>query len=317
MNELLELVKARLGAVRVSSGKNGSELVTRCPFCGRQNKFYINPTLGIYVCQRCRESGRINVLLESNIKFDFVPPPPKPLPDSCEFPGEIKQLSELPSEHPALIYLQQRKFDPVELQSKFGVCFCSRGRTFARMFNTSHTIILPIWMYGRPMGWQARLLYNPDKLSPEECAMLGMARDDDGDYIRPPKYWTSPGLEKGRILYNYDVARQNEVVVITEGPFDAIAVGSCGVATLGKSVSSNQLDLVQTGWKCAVVLLDPDAAAESATLSNKLKQSMPTVHVILRGYKDAGDAPRMDIWTQIVQNARAQNVDIQKYRITM
>lgn len=317
MSDLVELVKAKFGEVSLSSGKNGSELVTRCPYCGRRKKFYLNPQMGTYFCQRCREGGQINSLLSTNIVFDFKPPPPKPLPDSCAFPGTIRQLSSLEPDHTAIVYLRNRGCDPLELQNKFGVCYCEYGRVYARIFDTTSTIIMPIWMYGRAMGWQARLLYNPDKLTPGEREAMGFMKDEDGDFVLPPKCWTSPGLEKGRVLFNFDVACTSEIVVVTEGPFDAMKTGACAVATLGTGVSDQQLDLVQQFWKCAVVLLDPDAHKESTALANRLRLTMPTVHVQLKGYKDPGDAPRTETWSQIIRAAHDQCVDLSKYKVNI
>jgi hypothetical protein len=61
-------------------------------------------------------------------------------------------------------------------------------------------------MDGKLVGWQSRLLYTPDNMTDDECEAMGFVKDDDKDWVKPPKYWTSPGLEKGRVLFNYDWA---------------------------------------------------------------------------------------------------------------
>jgi hypothetical protein len=310
----------KFGKFKKSKGKKGLEYIVKCPFCGKNNKLYINPMHGLYTCFRCGESGSAENLLG---RFSFktaalVKEPLTPLPTDIPPPGELVDLISLDSNHPAILYLEHRNFDPRELGDTFGVRYCSSGRTFAGIFNTSNTLVFPIWMGGKLVGWQARLLYNPDKMSETECAAMDFPQDDDGDYVKPPKYWTSPGLQKGRVFFNYDWTCQSDVVVITEGVFDAMAVGRCGVATLGKGVSDFQTRMIMARWKAAVILLDPgDADDEMLQLESKLSRLLDVVRIDLQGYKDAGDAPRREIWAQIGETAHAAGIDLFQYRIVI
>ena len=155
-------------------------------------------------------------------------------------------------------------------------------------------------------------------MTDDECEMMGVPKDEDGDFVKPPKYWTSPGLEKGRILFNHDWARTSDVVVICEGTFDAMAVGKCGVATLGKGVTELQARLIKAYWKAAVILLDPgDADAEMEKLMGSLHRAIPTIRVDLQGYKDAGEAPRRAIWEQILAAGDAAGVDLMTYKLAV
>jgi DNA primase len=152
------------------------------------------------------------------------------------------------------------------------------------------------------------LLYDPDKLDDRACEALELIKDEDGDWVKPPKYFTMPGLDKGKIFYNYDWARQSNMVVVCEGVFDAIAVGRCAVAAFGKGLTDEQVNMLRAYWDLVVVLLDPgDAEKEMIALSKKLPVN--TLYMMLRGYKDAGEAPREEIWRQI-DMAVQQNPDL-------
>ena len=143
--------------------------------------------------------------------------------------------------------------------------------------------------------------------------MYGFIKDEDGEWKIPPKYMTSPGLDKGRILFNYDNARKHNMVVICEGPFDAISVGLNGVATLGKGVTEYQERLIKAYWKFAVILLDPgDADFEMLKLEQSLRMAIPCVSVNLKGYKDAGEMSTEEIWRQIFAEIDRQSIDLEK-----
>ena len=309
---------------RKGKGKNGLEYKICCPFClqnvgkeDRKYKLYLNPEIDRANCFRCGHKGRVSDLFKDmRLSADqpFVRLPAEALPTDIPMPGALHALGELPNDHPALNYLRGRGLRPTVLDQFYGVRYCSEGREFGGIFNTSNTIVFPIWMGGRLVGWQSRLLYTPDKLTEEECGALGYRMDEDGKYIRPPKYFTAPGMDKGRVLFNYDAARQSEVVVICEGPTDAIATGPCAVATLGKGVSEQQARLMKAYWKMAVTLLDPgDADKESRALQGALYTTMPVVNVTLRGYKDAGEATTMEIWNQIYDAAEHMGIDLMQY----
>lgn len=318
---LEQVVRTKFGKFKKSRGKHGLEYIVRCPFCHKADKLYLNPALGTYLCFRCGETGGLSNLLgivdELN-KATIAVPEYAPMPTNVEMPGTLVALVDLPEDHPAIRYIKRRGFDPAELNDVFGVRLCTNGRTFAHIYNTTSSLIFPIWMHGKLVGWQSRLLYTPDEMTDQECEQMGFAKDSDGDWIKPPKYWTAPGMPKGQILFNYDWAVKSEVVVICEGTFDAMACGRSGVAALGKGITEYQTRLIANTmqWKVAVLLLDPgDADKEMMQLTRTLGTNMDFLQVQLEGYKDAGEAPRMEIWAQIGQAAAELDIDLLKYRI--
>jgi hypothetical protein len=327
------LNKLRLKFQRVRPGKGGDghvEYRICCPFCpsrgktpDRKFKLWINANNGKYRCWRCEARGHASNLIgevegltisadttmaasvTSAETLDKIPPP-------YAINGGLIPIDRLPQDHPAILYLtriRKRTFDPVELSQVFGVCYCDRGRVFGKgkiNFNTSNTLVFPLyWMdikNNRPVviGWQSRLLYNPDDLTETEYAEYGYQRDEAGDWIIPPKYFTSPGMEKGRVLYNYMNARAFDYVVVTEGVFDAFSVGPCAVSLFGKAPTDAQIRTLRNYWNHVIMLLDPgDADAEMEKALQILRLSIAVTVVHLEGTKDAGDLPRDEVWRQI------------------
>lgn len=306
----------RFGRVTRSQGHNGLELICDCPVCG-EHKLTVNSVSGIYKCWRGCCSGHVRKLLNKHLPMTQAPVKIEKRSYGYINPGTCVPLTAVDCNNPAAVYLQSRGFDARRLGQAFGIQYCGTGRKFAHgVFNTTNTIMIPVVMNGKTVGWQSRLLYDPDKLTDQQCSMMGILWDDEKKkYRRPPKYFTMPGLDKREILWNFDNARNSDVVVVTEGVFDAARVGLCGVATFGKSVSDKQVDLLQQYWKCVILLLDPDAAKEASRLRMKFGPTVSVVLVTLKGYKDAGEAPQDAIWSQIIDAVEAAGDSLGNYSV--
>lgn len=310
--------------------KHGLEYRVCCPFClpnrgikDKAFKLYINPAMGVYNCYRCSTSGLIAQMFAEFKKTGnpvFHPVPVTQKPVNVELPGNIIPLHHLDIQHVARQYLEQRGFNTEVLSSAFGVHYCTEGRAYGDgstfFFNTTNTIIFPVWMHGRVVGWQSRLLYEPDKLTTSQCEDMGFPTNPDGEIVRPPKYYTPWGMTKGEVLYNFDNARLSRLVVVSEGPLDVAGIGLCGVATFGKGVSDSQARLIKEYWDVAVLMLDPgDADMETQQLLCNLRMSIVTIPVKLQGVKDPGDASFERVWTQIYDTAAYYGYDITRYNL--
>ena len=308
--ELKAMLSSRFGSVKITSGCNGPEFLTRCPFCGKDEKLSVNPLKRVYHCWHCDNSGTLTTLLGVNVavtgvtpKNDEVKKEQKTIYPPSFDPSQIVPLTGLSEYNPAIAYLKGRGFDPEELDRDFAFRYCAKGRWFPNVpFDASNTLVIPIYSDNNFIGWQARLLFNPKETSDDVLVAMGYtARKENGELKRPPKYLTSPGLNKKEILYNVDWAKKYDTVVVTEGVFDCIRVGRQGVATLGKLVSDYQKKMFISLWKTVVLLLDPDAEDAQTSLANELR--VPggplVVQVKLKGYKDAGECPRDELWRQI------------------
>ena len=319
---LEQVLRAKFRKVKKAKGASGLELRICCPFCpetDRKYHMYINPQKEVYNCWRCHKSGTLRSLLGELYSSDFqqeramAVQRDEPLPEDIMSPGLTVPVNSLDSVHPAIEYLtriRKRTFDANELFTSFGVRYCTHGDKIHLQnqgcdFDTTNTLVFPVWMFGKIVGWQSRLMYDPDKLDDSACEALAFRKDEDGDWCRPPKYLTSPGFKKGRVLYNFDLARKYEYVVVTEGVFDAMSAGPCAVATFGTGISEQQCRLLKSYWQTVIIMLDPDGTDQATEdLYNELHRAVNVVHVKLKGYKDPGDCPRDEIWRQVSATAR-------------
>ena len=331
-DQLLRRLQARYGKVRIArSGDGHVEWRMNCPYSHKNHRdthfhLYINPEKGVFKCWSCGRKGHISELVDAtDVEFKQVQETIaaitsvdslRKIPDPFDIGkgGGLIPVDQLPPDHPALVYLtriRKRPFDPQELARTFGVFYCNIGRVFGKgsiNYDTTNTLIFPVyWRDHRPpynpvvIGWQSRLLYDPDKLNDTQCSAYGLQRDEKGAWIRPPKYLTSPGFDKGRVLYNYANARQYPYVVVTEGVFDCFSVGPQAVSLFGKTPTETQLNLLKSYWDDVILLLDPDAGREMRGIFEHLSRSVRVTFVMLEGQKDAGDMPREELWRQIAR----------------
>jgi hypothetical protein len=321
-----ELIKQKFGKVIRSRNKeNQTEYRINCPECGnKKHKMYLNPDKGTYNCFVCG-AGRGKRLHQLLGKFKSTPPAvakaPEPMPRSVEPPGYMIRVDQLPLDHVAIEYLtktRSRPFRPSELSRDFNVHYCNDGKSFpcgGARYTTSNSLIFPVYMSGTLIGWQSRLLYDPKSLTDSQCGALGYTTDEDGEWLRPPKYYTNPGLKKGEILYNYDAARKHRHVVVVEGVFDAFSVGTSSVAIFGKNISETQARMLKSYWDAVIVLLDPgDASEQASDLVADLHRSVPVLEVTLSDGKDPGDSTHQEIWQQIADEMSKQRMEIKSVR---
>jgi len=314
INQLEQLLRRRFGEVKKAKG--GLELRINCPYCGDDKKFkcWININKGCFHCWRNEShSGKIYKLL--NIKPEDIPKASfmeerekMQLEQSSTSPGVLIPLTSLPNDHPAIQYLttvRARPFDPQYLEKNFGVKYCSQGRKLGKpeegfWFDTTNTLIFPVYMQGILVGWQARLLYNPDNLTDTDMKIMGFPYIN-GEYIKPPKYYTTP-FPKGQVLYNFDNAVKYNMVVVSEGVFDVFSLGNRGVGTFGTGISEQQLNLLKTYWDTVILLLDPDVKNDKKKyIINNLKRSVEVIDVVLKD-KDPGDMDSNELWAIITQH---------------
>jgi hypothetical protein len=192
------------------------------------------------------------------------------------WPGECVKLSALPHSHPAIQYLQGRKFDPLEIESMWDVKFCVACDFSPRYMSAFvvNRLVVPIYWEREMVGWQTRAIVE------------GIT----------PKYYTMPGLRKQYLLYNGDRAAMNSVGVLVEGVTDAWRVGQRACALLGKSISAYQRDWLfnkfSSGW--LINLLDPDALDDLGAVHKTFNPELFNGKYIIAKLPDGTDAGGTD-----------------------
>ena len=300
-------LSAKFTKYRKYYGERGLEYVVECPFCDSgkgYDKLYINPSKRVGYCHREGKAWSLfdilavstNVLdTAENTTHDIVKREP-PSPGACV---AINQLNE---SHEAIKWLKARQpsnsWTIDELSPEYNVVYCYNGSVISRGFNTTNTIIFNFYKHSKLVGWQARLLYNPKELNDDDPRKYYL--NDVGNEHIVNKCYTSPGLGGPDKIYNYDNACKYKLVVITEGPFDAIAVGKFAIAVCGKSISSQQLRAIAATWEYAIVLFDKGANKDSNKAKRKIEQHIPTCVATLEEADDPGSADRYYLYSTII-----------------
>ena len=120
-----------------------------------------------------------------------------------------------------------------------------------------------------------------------------------GRSIEGKEFKNTPGLPKGKVLFNLHRVKTADRVYVVESAFDALRLYQCGfsaVATLGSNVSNTQTDLLRKYFNDVVVIADNDEAGGNMIerLSKKLGHTVSSVQLDKK-YKDIGDMPDDEI----------------------
>lgn len=185
-----------------------------------------------------------------------------------KLPGEVFRLNELPSNHPAAVYMRDdRRHNLDYLSNAYGVAYCHNADPEHRI--CQGRIVIPIWQGPILAGWQVRAIGEPN---------FG------------PKYYGMPGMPKRLMLYNIDTARQWPFVCVVEGVTSVWRLQGPAVALLGKTMSARQQYLIHETWpgKPVILILDPDARDEMEGIIDEMRRAgkVRVVPVFLEGGMD-------------------------------
>lgn len=311
----VELQK-RFGDVETCSGSNGVEYKVRCCKCDRQ-ALSCNPEKRVFKCWHCGFKGKLSYLLKGVVFTSPISVKPRHI-KKAEYVSPGKALLPLTkASKECLDYLHSREQDPKYLEQAFDFKYCEIGKTFMKgLYDTTDTIIIPIYdINHKEVGWQSRLLYDPQELSEEECELNGWSKKESGKHKRPPKYMTMPGFKKSKTFWNIQQAIKSDVAVICEGVFDSVNVGKCGIAAFGKELSAEQVNIVKTNWEYVAILLDPDAGDVLTKTQRMLMSTCFTTVVDIRPYKDAGAANRVFIWQKIIESFNSAKINLKGLKV--
>jgi DNA primase len=122
--------------------------------------------------------------------------------------------------------------------------------------------------------------------SPDGMCLGFVARTIEGKDFK-----NTPGLPKGKILFNLHRVKSSGTVYVVESSFDAIRLDQIGfpaVATLGANVSNSQTRLLEKYFTNVVLIADKDKLIEKLG-------SLITVIRLDKNYKDIGDMEDAEI----------------------
>jgi KaiC/GvpD/RAD55 family RecA-like ATPase len=189
-------------AFREQSG----QLVTSCPFCGRANHLFVNPTTGAWDCKiaSCGQSGGFTKLYEaltgSEIREAAGPERKKTDPPTMAYVDGCRHKLLGPNGTEAMEYLKGRRIGVKEIhQFKLGL----------RVTDRDSWLCIPYFRDGQPVNVKYRRLPPGEK---------GFERWEGGESI----------------LFNQDVLKDvtpDTPVYVTEGEIDCISMWANGFTT--------------------------------------------------------------------------------------
>lgn len=299
-----------------------------CPFCGeRKYKFYVHNSLsskdGLYHCKKCDAVGNPVTFMKEYYKVDG-----KTAYDMLENRNIVLDKvvlreyanSELTEEERMLLMLngigsdtEEKQKTPPPLPVGFKLLrdnmnnpeaypflnyLHGRGITLEQIYNHSIAYIVDGYcVKDTPLGTKTITIRN---------SIVFFTYDISGDYL----YWNTRSIEKNPyiksinapgqdtnfgkrdVIFNLNNAYKKSFIVITEGVFDALTFHEYGVATFGKQVTEEQLNLIRRYIltdTTIYVMLDSDALEQNIKLASELYITHKNTYVVPHGDEDAND----------------------------
>ena len=317
---------------KVNVEQSGEYYCVCCPVCGdTRNRLWINHRWGseltqgsfkmrltrLMVCynENCQSTDgfyqRFMQILTSKRAFRpstvTVDENAKPMPlKALELTGKFTRVDKLPSYHAAVRYIEDvRHMSAAELGAVWDVVWFE----YSPVLPPNNRLFFPFYdldEHGNKMlvGGQAHWL--------DVYTLNGTPPKHSGEM----KWFTMPGTRKSQCLFNgWRAKKQDKLVVIVEGPFDAAVLGpEFSVALFGHTASIKQRQLLWDNWGAkggmGVVALDPDVQAEEGVQDFERWFGGWKNHRLLRipDDNDIGDYSRDDAWTLIAQTGALDEI---------
>jgi len=204
-------------------------------------------------------------------------------------------LTDLDPCHPAREYLLCRRFDPDNAYKWYKLGFSAGVEPKL----AKDRLIFPLSINGTAVGYQAREIPDYTKT-----------------WKGSPKYWTSAGTRKSFFLFNYDLAKKHDFVILVEGPTDVMRIGPPAVAILGKCLGMAQLELIVDTWPSGPVILIGDPGFEDDWTRNlemvrdAYSHVKRNVRLLMPEITDPGDMTYAGAWKYIEENTNVRKPDI-------
>lgn len=274
----------------------GEYYLVRCPFCGSDKKLYFNYLFGtkdrwgnemrhLAICYKDCLANTSNFQMLMDRLFGFVNASeryklpekiaatvrltPSELPE-VDLPGQVAYQNELSDSHPMIQYFAGRGISR-ELLDFFQVGYCHSLFNPERYGPAFFRAIIPFYLEGRLVSWQARSLNGDDQM----------------------KYYTCPGSSKSQTLFNIDNAKKATAIVVVEGALDCFKLPNNAVAIAGKSISNAQIGLLKKYCfnRPIVVAMDGEAQEETGLITRRINETkkLLAVPVYLPTDMDPGD----------------------------
>lgn len=262
---------------KTSSG----QITCKCPSCGRDNKFYINPKNGNYVCFRssCDFKGLNLVGVVSIVEcISWYEARKKIFNEEEEIKREnIDELISFMTQQEKTQKLNKvslpKEFVPVYNKGKFRYPKYLAERNIKK--ETAKIFNLGYCNYG---------FYANRIIIPIECpgGYSFTTRDITGNTKK--KYLNPKESKHNQLLFGWDVINTNGDFTIVEGPFDAIKMWQHGLPSLalfGKVLHKEQMKMLRklSDNNAITVMLDPEELNAPYKVAKQLLEHFKNVFI--------------------------------------
>lgn len=252
--------------LHVEKETRSGQYICTCPFCGKEQHFYINKKTQMFDCKKCGEFGNIYKLLRFLDKTYLLNGATIENTDTIvsvrsmlasELESSEVSVTELPEVKMPVGWRVLRNSNPYLLNRGITPELCERYKfgSTKMLRKYDNYVLIPIYDGGKIRGYIGR---------------YGSKRVPDGKL----RYNNSIGTQFAQLLFGYDEITENTAtVILVEGIFDKIAVDKvlrlweseevkC-VCTFGKKISAEQIEKLKVKGVSRVILLyDFDAIKE-------------------------------------------------------
>lgn len=280
------------------------QYICDCPFCGKEQHFYISKSTQLWDCKKCGESGNIYKLLKFLDKTFLL------AGKTIEDKPELKSIREAKTDDFIRSNDAEGKLPvismPVGCKAVYDGYMRQRGMSkkeaeFYGMMKTrllkkyENYLLMPVREDGEVRGWVGR--YEAKKVP------TGVLR-----------YKNSLGVNFASLLYGYDeiTAGKTDSVILVEGIFDKIAVDrylrlreqevvKC-VATFGKKISEVQIGKLVSKWVKRVILAyDFDAIKDVKRIGAELRQwfFVSVVYTTKKDIDECTEGEALEVFSRI------------------
>jgi len=232
--------------------------------------------------------------------------------DGIMSPGNIVPVHTLSDDHVAWEYLLDDRGLTKEQVKWSNLYYCDAPGNFKigkKYDATGGRIIFPYYSCDKLVGWQAReISYTKNNIRYvwtgkkfDKRRMMPSLKWEDAVV---PKYYTCPEMQRKRIIYNYDIAKEHnkDEVILVEGPIDCIKAGKGSVATMGNKITYEQRKIITTIWNTIYWILDPGVKIDDKSFFDCLidmQNSSNVYYTFMDNGKDPGASTPQEIQNQI------------------
>lgn len=331
MNEFLVLLEEELG----ESKPAGDNTRFCCPFCGETSyKFYVRNDTGIYQCFHCGRKGNPISFLENYYHYNYKEAKEQVEDwDSDNLDNDTiykyDGLSETESLYLALVKADKGeahedeynlvKDKVVPLPTNFKLLadnlYNPEAYPYFTYLNNRHITLDQIIQYN--IGYVTSGYVRKSSLTSQgdydyftiRNSIIFTTYNDEGEYVywnsrvidnNPTKSINAPAmkneLSKNEVIFNLNLAKKTDSIVICEGVFNALTVGMSGVATFGKMITQDQLKALREAKNSNssltfYIFLDNDAKKQAIQVASQLSKFTNDIKLVVNpfGDKDAND----------------------------